>query len=34
MMRADVYELIRYATDKGLRCVMSPNGTLITPETA
>ena len=24
MMRADVYELIRYATDKGLRCVMSP----------
>lgn len=31
MMRADVYELIRYATDKGLRCVMSPNGTLITP---
>ena len=34
MMRADVYELMRYATDKGLRCVMSPNGTLITPETA
>ena len=34
MMRADVYELIRYATDKGLRCVMSPNGTLITPDTA
>jgi heme b synthase len=34
MMRPDVYELIRYATDKGLRCVMSPNGTLITPETA
>ncbi len=34
MMRADVYELIRYATDKGLRCVFSPNGTLITPETA
>ncbi|NLW80991.1 MAG: heme b synthase [Desulfovibrionales bacterium] len=33
MMRPDVYELIRYATDKGLRCVMSPNGTLITPET-
>ena len=34
MMRQDVYELMRYATDKGLRCVMSPNGTLITPETA
>lgn len=34
MMRPDVYELIRYATDKGLRCVMSPNGTLITEETA
>ncbi len=34
MMRPDVYELIRYATDKGLRCVFSPNGTLITPETA
>ena len=34
MMRADVYELVAYATEKGLRCVMSPNGTLITPETA
>ncbi|OBQ56317.1 radical SAM protein [Halodesulfovibrio spirochaetisodalis] len=34
MMRSDVYELIAYATEKGLRCVMSPNGTLITPETA
>ncbi len=34
MMRADVYELMAYATAKGLRCVMSPNGTLITPETA
>ncbi len=34
MMRPDVYELIRYATDKGLRCVFSPNGTLITEETA
>lgn len=34
MMRPDVYELMRYATDKGLRCVMSPNGTLITEETA
>ncbi len=34
MMRSDVYELIAYATDKGMRCVMSPNGTLITPESA
>lgn len=34
MIRADVYELGAYATAKGLRCVMSPNGTLITPETA
>ncbi len=34
MMRPDVYELIDYATQKGLRCVFSPNGTLITPETA
>ena len=34
MMRPDVYELGAYATAKGLRCVMSPNGTLITPENA
>jgi heme b synthase len=34
MMRSDVYELASYAASKGLRCVMSPNGTLITPETA
>ncbi len=34
MMRADLYELIAYATEKGLRCVLSPNGTLITPENA
>ena len=34
MMRHDVYELITYAKTKGLRCVMAPNGTLITPETA
>ena len=34
MMRPDVYELIAYATAKGLRCVMSPNGTLISEETA
>lgn len=34
MMRPDLYELVRYATDKGLRCVCSPNGTLITAENA
>ena len=34
MIRPDVYELIAYAGSKGLRCVMSPNGTLITPENA
>lgn len=34
MMRHDLYELIAYADAKGLRCVMAPNGTLITPETA
>ena len=34
MMRGDVYELVAYAKSKGLRCVMAPNGTLITPETA
>lgn len=34
MMRPDVYELAAYATSKGLRCVMSPNGTLLTEESA
>ncbi len=34
MMRPDVYELAAYIRDKGLRCVMSPNGTRITPVTA
>lgn len=34
MMRADLYELIEYATSLGLRCVLSPNGTLITEENA
>ena len=34
MMRPDVYELADYARTKGLRCVMSPNGTLIPPEPA
>lgn len=34
MMRPDVYELVAYAHGKGLICAFSPNGTLITPETA
>ncbi len=34
MMRKDVYELASYARTKGLRCVMSPNGTLIDAEQA
>ncbi len=32
LLRPDVFELAAYATAKGLRCVMSPNGTLLTPE--
>jgi AdoMet-dependent heme synthase len=32
LMRPDVFEIAAYATDKGLRVAMSPNGTLITPE--
>ncbi|MDL2272573.1 heme b synthase [Desulfovibrio sp. OttesenSCG-928-I05] len=34
LLRPDIFELASYATAKGLRCVMAPNGTLITPETA
>lgn len=34
MMRGDVYELLAYASAKGLRCALSPNGTLITSEAA
>jgi heme b synthase len=34
MMRKDWPELVRYATSLGLRCVMSPNGTLITAQSA
>ncbi|BBD08650.1 heme b synthase [Desulfovibrio ferrophilus] len=34
MLRKDWPILVEYATSKGLRCVMSPNGTLLTPETA
>lgn len=34
LMRPDVFELVRHADLIGLRCVMAPNGTLITPENA
>ncbi len=34
LLRPDIFELARYARDKGLRAVMAPNGTLITPENA
>ncbi len=34
MMRKDLYELGKYAVSKGLRPVLSPNGTLITKENA
>ena len=32
LMRHDIFELASYAGEKGLRCVMAPNGTLITRE--
>ena len=34
LMRADLLELARYATDKGMRAVISTNGTLITRDIA
>ena len=34
MLRKDLPQLIKYATSKGLRCVLSPNGTLLTEENA
>ena len=34
LLRPDIFELAAYARDKGLRSVMAPNGTLITPENA
>lgn len=34
MLRPDVYELVRAVHDRGLTCAFSPNGTLITAETA
>ncbi|GFP31162.1 radical SAM protein, partial [Candidatus Hakubella thermalkaliphila] len=32
LLRQDIFELAAYGTKKGLRVVMSPNGTLLTPE--
>lgn len=34
LLRKDLFELARYATDKGMRAVISTNGTLITAEVA
>ncbi len=32
LMRRDIFEIAAYATHKGLRVAMSPNGTLVNPE--
>jgi radical SAM protein with 4Fe4S-binding SPASM domain len=32
LMRADVFDIAAYASERGLRVAMSPNGTLITPD--
>lgn len=34
MLRDDIFEIASYGTGLGLRMVMAPNGTLITPDTA
>ena len=34
LLRPDIFEIARYGTDKGLRMVMAPNGTLITEAAA
>ena len=34
LLRPDVFDLVRHADSLGLRCVMAPNGTLITSENA
>ena len=34
LMRADLFELVAHARERGLRCVLSTNGTLLTPELA
>jgi heme b synthase len=32
LLRSDIFEIAQYGTDKGLRMVMAPNGTLITED--
>ncbi|WP_027193296.1 heme b synthase [Megalodesulfovibrio gigas] len=32
LLRKDIFELVKHASDQGLRCVMAPNGTLLNPE--
>ncbi|MFZ0134183.1 MAG: radical SAM protein, partial [Desulfobacterales bacterium] len=34
LLRPDIFTIARHGTDRGLRMVMAPNGTLITAETA
>ncbi len=34
LLRPDIFEIAAYGTSRGLRMVMAPNGTLVTPETA
>jgi len=34
LMRGDLFELVRFATERGMRAVLSTNGTLITSESA
>ncbi len=34
LLRADVYDIARYATGRGLRAVLATNGTLLTPDIA
>lgn len=34
LLREDIFEITRYGTRLGLRMVMAPNGTLVTPEVA
>jgi heme b synthase len=34
LLREDIFDIARYGNDKGMRTVMAPNGTLVTPEIA
>ena len=34
LLRTDIFDIARYGTDKGLRMVMAPNGTLLTDKIA